>query len=463
MAGNVYIGADKFLKRDLPSGYTQVEYIQSSGTQYIDTGFKANHNTKVVMHAALTSTPDSASIQAFYFGARTSATEKAFGIAYTTYGNYRYFYNTQYESSTLKPTVQPTEVQVVIADKNTATIGGISYSWTYGSFQCAYNMYLLAMNAAGTADWKASAKLYSCKIWDNGDIVRDFIPCKNPSGVVGLYDCVNGVFYKDAAGGTFTTEMERVSVSQYVTKIYIGDKSNIARKVKKAYFGDENGIAQEWLSSNVGSLPVGSSVYMNVNGVRKEFLVIHQGLPDATIYDSSCKGTWLLMKDIYELRARDSTNTDYENSDIHSYLNDTFVNLFDSNINSIIKQVRIPYTKFIGKILATGSSGLLTKVFLLSSFEAGGSLVNRNREGSVVDYFNGSDESKRKAYLNGSVEDWWLRCSDNRDYTKYYTYATLVSYSGGFSSTLVDRSCGVRPALILPYNTAVDENFNVIG
>lgn len=212
----------------------------------------------------------------------------------------------------------------------------------------------------------------------------------------------------------------------------------------------------------ISTLAVGSSVFMNVDGVRTEFLVIHQGLPSSS-YDTSCDGTWLLMKDIYELRAWDSTNADYENSDIHSYLNDTFVNLFDSNINSIIKQVRIPYTKFIGKILATGSSGLLTKVFLLSSFEAGGSLANRNQEGAVVDYFNGSDKSKRKAYLNGSAVDWWLRCSDNRDYTEYYTYATLVSESGSFVSTLIDRSSGVRPALILPSDALVDGNFNVIA
>ena len=48
----------------------------------------------------------------------------------------------------------------------------------------------------------------------------------------------------------------------------------------------------------ISTLAVGSSVYLNVGGVRKEFLVVHQGKP-SSLYDSSCNGTWLLMKDIY--------------------------------------------------------------------------------------------------------------------------------------------------------------------
>ena len=44
----------------------------------------------------------------------------------------------------------------------------------------------------------------------------------------------------------------------------------------------------------IGTLAVGSSVYLNVGGVRKEFLVVHQGLL-SSMYDASCNGTWLLM------------------------------------------------------------------------------------------------------------------------------------------------------------------------
>ena len=46
---------------------------------------------------------------------------------------------------------------------------------------------------------------------------------------------------------------------------------------------------------------VGSTVKLKVNGTAKEFIVVHQGKP-SSLYDNSCDGTWLLMKDIYENR-----------------------------------------------------------------------------------------------------------------------------------------------------------------
>ena len=95
----------------------------------------------------------------------------------------------------------------------------------------------------------------------------------------------------------------------------------------------------------IGSLAVGSTIRLNVNNSPKEFIVVHQGKPDS-IYDESCNGTWLLMKDIYENRQWHNSNINkYESSDIHTYLNNTFLNLFDSNIKNAIKQVKIPYRK----------------------------------------------------------------------------------------------------------------------
>ena len=118
-------------------------------------------------------------------------------------------------------------------------------------------------------------------------------------------------------------------------------------------------------------LEIGSTVKLKVDGTLKEFLIVHQGKP-SSIYDDSCDGTWLLMKDIYESRAWDSSttagNNDYENSDIHAYMNGTFFGLFDSNVQEVIKQVKIPYRKGTGSggTDTSGSNGLSTKVFLFS-------------------------------------------------------------------------------------------------
>lgn len=52
----------------------------------------------------------------------------------------------------------------------------------------------------------------------------------------------------------------------------------------------------------LGAKAVGSTVKIKVNGTVKDFIIVHQGIPDAGIYDASCNGTWLMMKDIYENR-----------------------------------------------------------------------------------------------------------------------------------------------------------------
>lgn len=212
----------------------------------------------------------------------------------------------------------------------------------------------------------------------------------------------------------------------------------------------------------ISTLDVGSSVFMNVNGVRTEFLVVHQGLPSSS-YDTSCDGTWLLMKDIYESRAFDSLDNDYENSDIHSYLNNTFVNLFDSDIKSVIKQVKIPYRKGAGtsNTVTSGSSGLSAKVFLLSCTEVGFSQSSFFPvEGAVLSYFNGATKSQRVAKLNGSSFSWLFRTP----YARYSNSVWFVYPDGQLGADQkVTVSCGVRPALILPSDALVDGNFNVIA
>lgn len=213
----------------------------------------------------------------------------------------------------------------------------------------------------------------------------------------------------------------------------------------------------------IGDLEVGSSVYMNVNGVSTEFLVVHQGLPDATLYDASCDGAWLLMKDIYEKRYWNSYQNEYANNNgVHKYLRDTFINLFDGDIKNIIKQVKVPYTNGTGSggTLATGASGLSVKVFLLSLAEVReGAHDYANTEGSVLDYFKGAADSKRAATFNGAVEDWSLRSP-----SRYSTsLAWIVGGTGTPSRVSLTNNYGLRPAMILPKDIKIDENFNVIA
>ena len=214
----------------------------------------------------------------------------------------------------------------------------------------------------------------------------------------------------------------------------------------------------------LSSKAIGSTIKLKVNGSARNFIVVHQGKP-SSVYDDSCNGTWLLMQDIYENRAWHSSNAnDYANSTIHSYLNSTFLNLFESNIKNAIKQVKLPYRKGSGTstTVTSGSNGLSAKIFLLSatetSFDFG---YMPSGEGAELAYFKGcadnSSDSKRVAYLNGSAANWWLRspgCSSS-------DYALCVNSNGDWNGYNCSYSLGIRPALILPSTLLVSDDGTV--
>lgn len=207
---------------------------------------------------------------------------------------------------------------------------------------------------------------------------------------------------------------------------------------------------------------VGSTVKIKVNGAAKDFIVVHQGKP-SSIYDDSCNGTWVLLKDIYTTSTFGNNNS-YKDSGIHSYLNSTFYNLIDSEIRAAIKQVKIPYQNGTGSggSLATGANGLSTKVFLLSGYEVGWTTSDNSyfpRDGAKLDYFGSGSggNSKRVAYNGSSAACWWLRSP----YTGDTVYVWIVDSDGSNGNYWCSYSYGVRPAFILPSTLVVSDDGTV--
>lgn len=213
--------------------------------------------------------------------------------------------------------------------------------------------------------------------------------------------------------------------------------------------------------TRMSDLEIGQTIKLNLNGTPWEWLVVHQGL-SSDIYDASCNGTWLLLKDIYEERNWHSSNANkLENSTIHSYLNGDFQNLFDSNIKGAIKQVKIPYRNNGGSggTDQIGTNGLSAKIFLLSGYEVGGTTSISKYfpvDGAKLDYFDANSEgnSKRIANFNGSATNWWLRSQDTQGTSNVWRVAS----NGVFGRSSASKSYGIRPAIILPSDMRVTDD-----
>lgn len=213
-------------------------------------------------------------------------------------------------------------------------------------------------------------------------------------------------------------------------------------------------------------LAVGSSVYLMENGSAVEYLVVNHGKPSgSSLYDDSCDGLWLLRKDIYTSKTwHNSESNVYAQSTTHTYLNETFFEIFGAVEQTVIRQAKIPYVNGTGAYgaVASGTNGLETKVFLLSAYEVGwtqGTTAPTKWfpiDGACLDYFSATSatDSKRIAYLNNTATAWWLR-SPHKDDAKS---AWVVSATGGsYGSYANSGTLGIRPALILPSTALFDE------
>lgn len=193
------MGTGTFLAGNVkPSRYIELEYIQSSGTQYIDTGFKQTNNSRIVVDAQLV-TPGTVSV---LFGSRDASKTKTMDLFW-----YNGVWNADFYDEPSRKTFAIGATERIHADfnKNVLTLNGISQTYTNYTFQCEYPQYLFAMNEANTGRdmFNFAGKLFSYQAYDNDTLIRDYIPIKLTDGTVGLLDKVSGFFYGNAGTGAF--------------------------------------------------------------------------------------------------------------------------------------------------------------------------------------------------------------------------------------------------------------------
>lgn len=220
------------------------------------------------------------------------------------------------------------------------------------------------------------------------------------------------------------------------------------------------------MAQRLGNVAVGTLLKLNESGVPVEYRVVHQGIPGA-MYDGSCNGTWLLRKNIVDLRVWNAQGYNiFETSDVLAWLNSEMISKFDVSIQNLIKTVKIPYRKGGGTGTdQSAGNGLTCRLFPLSGREVGWSnedLPVLPNDGVKLSYFeNGTNASAnllRIATYNGENKGWALRSP----YVGRTKDVLAVYYNGSFSGPYANEANGVRPALILPTNLLVLDDGSIL-
>lgn len=180
----------------------QIEYLESTGTQYIDTGYVPNENTIAVLDAALTSADDEITMFGlinsnggvrFHFG--TYQSKWHYGVSPRTATNKWYNFTTP-TLDTARHTFEMRGNGYGAVDSTSNTISVVSGTYSLG-------VYLFGRNlGGGTPDGLCPMKYYGFTIHEGENLVHDFIPVR--IGQVGyLYDSVSGELFGNNGTGSF--------------------------------------------------------------------------------------------------------------------------------------------------------------------------------------------------------------------------------------------------------------------
>lgn len=190
-------------KIDFDKEYQEVEYIESTGPAYIDTGFVPNTNTKIDIEFETIQKGTNGVI----FGGETTYNSSCFHL-YNTSGNFDIGFGSKNTGfATTVPYNLNTKYKFIM-DKNGFDVNGTTGTFPEPTISTTISIFLFAVhrgNSSNVIDSNAQKRIYYCKLYDNGTLVRNMIPCYRISdNVIGMYDLVNNKFYTNAGTGAFT-------------------------------------------------------------------------------------------------------------------------------------------------------------------------------------------------------------------------------------------------------------------
>lgn len=187
----------------LPDNYKQVEYIESSGQQYINLGFPISNTMNFYIKCQCLAA-------GFVFGCRTGPSSNVSGFNFDSTGS---LIGIRMGQTILSGNIG-WEVgkiyEVKIENRNCVMNGNVISTTAYGSNYYSGNCYLFACNNNGSLSNTIynSNRIFRFKIYNNNATILDLIPCISPNNEVGMYDLGTGTFFGNNGSGVFTAGPE---------------------------------------------------------------------------------------------------------------------------------------------------------------------------------------------------------------------------------------------------------------
>ena len=234
----------------LPRGYTELEYIETTSRgPYINTGISPTNNTGFIIDFQYTNIDPSEQIiiGSFdpnflidRFSYNNDAQQRMFGYAYRPHQGLEEGFFPMSDYSLTARHVSELNWQ----NSGLFRFDDITRTLPANTFSNPLPIYIFSCNGLGSYG-TISGRVYSVKISNNTNIVRDMVPVRRDSdGTVGMYDTVSNTFFTNAGSGSFTAGPVAGLPKGYTQLEYL--ESNGTQCINTGVILTSDNVTYEW-------------------------------------------------------------------------------------------------------------------------------------------------------------------------------------------------------------------------
>lgn len=207
MSRRRFIWQEAETQSGLPSSYTAVDYLQSTGTQWIEMGVAPNQNTKAVLKIKINVFTDTG---ASLIGSRTDVnSDDQFTTYLDGYDGTRFLFRMDARPEAISwkglttdkiyiVTLSGTEMKAELED------GTAVFSKTFSVSDFTSTVTMALFRAKGVGGTYFQGRIYGCKYYSGDELIQDFVPCLNADGVPCMFDLVSRKSFYNKGNGSFT-------------------------------------------------------------------------------------------------------------------------------------------------------------------------------------------------------------------------------------------------------------------